>query len=160
MCLGHTLSEARVCPFWGAFGIYPLSTLPPVLLPSQPTWGAQLCWVSWLWQRQNQQSFAAFTTAGAQGQTKSRLRQEEAGEMVKNSHLPKSRVTMTESFQLSLLVTLELPKKLQSNEPTCSFVSFFSLSLQKTSHVFIWRHKVFLPWRTLPRAVLVVPDLQ
>lgn len=33
-------------------------------------------------------------------------------------------------------------------------------SPQKISHAFIWRHKVFLPCRALPRAVLVIPDLQ
>lgn len=86
MCLVHTLPEARASPSSGAFCIFPLSPLPPALLPSTAHTGSTAVWVSWLWQGQNQQGFAALTTAAAQGQTKRGLTQDKAGEMVQELH--------------------------------------------------------------------------
>lgn len=85
MCLVHTLPEARVCPSLGYFSH--ISSLPPALLPLTAHIRSMAVWVSWLSQGQNQQGFAAFTTASAQGQTKSGLRlEEEAGEMAQELH--------------------------------------------------------------------------
>lgn len=106
MCLVLTLPETRVWPSLGH--LLHISPLPSATSPAPHR--STAVWVSWLWQRQNQQGFAAFTTVGAQGKTKSGLRQEEAGEMAQELHntLPKSGVTATALSLSSYLSGLPL----------------------------------------------------
>lgn len=104
-CLVHTLPEAWAVPalFWGSF--WYITPLPAANSPTPH------CSPS----GQNQQVFAAFPTAGSQGQTESGLRPKEADEMVQE--LPnmftqkQSKSSSSEPLQLSFLVTLELPGK-------------------------------------------------